>query len=153
MVPHARKCLVLSVLFGVASAAGCVETGEELSADESALSGELESVGAQEPDVGCSGKRFTRPINELESGQGMLKGEPGSAGFAPYDLYFHPNNGLHGGWIEGWRLCNQGGQNYVICAGGYAPVRYWNPSSCNGSIHDYYPQGWHGWAQTGGGCG
>lgn len=43
--------------------------------------------------------------------------------------------------------------NVVICAGGYAPVRYWNPSSCGGTIHDYYPQGWHGWYETGGGCG
>ena len=40
----------------------------------------------------------------------------------------------------------------VICRGGYAPVRYYNPSTCGGSIHNWYPQGWHGWFQTGGGC-
>jgi hypothetical protein len=40
----------------------------------------------------------------------------------------------------------------VICAGGNAPVRYWNPSSCGGTVQDYYPQGWHGWYETGGGC-
>jgi hypothetical protein len=42
--------------------------------------------------------------------------------------------------------------NMVICAGGYAPVRYYNLSCANGTIYDYYPQGMHGWAETGGGC-
>lgn len=68
------------------------------------------------------------------------------------DIYFHPYNGAHGGWIEAWRLCYQGGGQYVICTGGYAPVRYWKPSVCGGSVQDWYPQGWHGWAQTAGGC-
>jgi hypothetical protein len=42
--------------------------------------------------------------------------------------------------------------NFVICTGGYAPVRYFNTSCANGTIYDYYPQGMHGWAQTAGGC-
>lgn len=68
------------------------------------------------------------------------------------DRYFHPNNGSHGGWIEAWRLCSIGGDQYRICTGGYAPVRYWNLSSCGGTVHDYYPQGWSGWVQTSGVC-
>ena len=70
----------------------------------------------------------------------------------PVDTYFHPNNGSQGGWIESWRLCSIGGNQYRICTGGYAPVRYWNMSTCGGTIHDYYPQGWSGWAQTFGTC-
>ena len=41
---------------------------------------------------------------------------------------------------------------YRICRGGYAPVRYWNPESCNGTIHNWYPQGWSGLVRSGGGC-
>ena len=68
------------------------------------------------------------------------------------DMYFHPNNGAHGGWIEPWRLCHQGGNQYQICTGGWAPVRFWNPSACGGTLSNWYPQGWHGWVQTYGCC-
>ena len=68
------------------------------------------------------------------------------------DMYFHPNNGAHGAWIEPWRLCYQGGNQYQICTGGWAPARFWNPSACGGSVQNWYPQGWHGWVQTYGCC-
>jgi len=74
------------------------------------------------------------------------------------DYYFHPSNGSHGGWINTWRLCNDGWDagrqmwRMHICSGGTAPVRYWNPQSCGGGIHNWYPQGWYGYVRTGGGC-
>jgi len=37
-----------------------------------------------------------------------------------------------------------------ICTGGDAPVHFWD--AC-GSVSDYYPQGWHGWWESGESCG
>lgn len=148
MFHRARTYLALSLFIGAAQVAGCVEAEErpleaesDIDTREAPAEG-LYCIGDQDPEVSC-------PDKQTDSDRSK---DPVSS-FAGADLYFHPNNGLHGGWIEAWRLCNEGGQNYRICTGGYAPVRYWNPSSCNGTVHDYYPQGWSGWAQTGGGCG
>lgn len=62
--------------------------------------------------------------------------------------YFHPNNGSPGGWIEAWRLCYEGGSNYRICRGGYAPIRPYNSLCGNGTVYYWYPQGWSGWVQS-----
>ncbi len=44
------------------------------------------------------------------------------------------------------------GNNVYICRGGSAPVRYWNSLCEGGTVHAYYPQGWHGWFQSGVSC-
>lgn len=62
--------------------------------------------------------------------------------------YFQPNNGSPGGGIEAWRLCYEGGSNYRICRGGYAPIRPYNSLCGNGTVHYWYPQGWSGWVQS-----
>ena len=141
--------LMLSLIFGAAQLAGCLEAEENRPEEAS-------SIGVPEapaPGLTCTGELDPETSCPDRQSDSQLAPSQNPLPFSSYDLYFHPNNGSHGGWIEAWRLCNQGGNNYVICAGGYAPVRYWNPSSCGGTIQDYYPQGWHGWAQTGGGCG
>ena len=148
MVHRARTYLALSLILGATQLAGCLEAEQDSAAAESSFdvpeapAERLSCVGDPDPDTSCPDRPDSSQVDSKSP-----------APFSAYDLYFHPNNGSHGGWIEAWRLCNEGGQNYRICTGGYAPVRYWNPSSCNGSIQDYYPQGWSGWAQTGGGCG
>jgi hypothetical protein len=101
--------------------------------------------------AGCSGAPDTgeESTTDDRSGGEVLGESRQAAGCL--DGYFHPNNGAHGGWVESWRLCHDGGNNYRICRGGSAPARYWNPSCVNGTVHAYYPQGWHGWVQTWGG--
>jgi hypothetical protein len=161
-IHNARRYLALSLIVGAASFAGCIGAEEGLPEEDefapepaaydqaSNPSTELEAAGDEEQAVGagCPKQRFTIDLTDPEAAL-TSGGTPSACGV---DLYFHPNNGMHGGYIESWRLCNEGGQNYRICTGGYAPVRYWNMSSCGGTIHDYYPQGWSGWAQSGGGC-
>lgn len=150
MFHRARTYLVLSLLLGATQIVGCVEAEERpLQAESDSDTWEapaegLYCVGTPDPAVSCPDWRAD---SQLDSSQGPIPSLSGS------DWYFHPNNGLHGGWIESWRLCPEGGLNVRICTGGYAPVRYWNPSSCGGTIHDYYPQGWSGWAQSGSMCG
>jgi hypothetical protein len=149
MFHRARTYLALSLIFGVAQVAGCIAAEEKTGAESTATAEEpadgFYCVGEPEPEARCPDKQGVSKVGSPE--------DPVSrASCPPPDWYFHPNNGLHGGWIESWRLCNEGGQNFRICTGGYAPVRYWNPSSCGGTVQDYYPQGWSGWAQTGGGC-
>lgn len=159
---NAHRYLALSLIVGAAGFTGCIGAEEAMPEDEAALEPaaydqeesvamELEAAEAAEQEVfaGCPDKESFS--FSLEDDQARAPNPTPSGAGADY--YFHPNNGMHGGWIEAWRLCNEGGQNVRICAGGYAPVRYWNPSSCGGAIHDYYPQGWSGWAQTGGACG
>jgi len=143
MIHHARKVLTLSLIAGAALAAGCIGAEEE-ALQEGELA--LESAAPEEATCPEGKERITF---SLADGDSALGGEDSACGV---DLYFHPNNGSHGGYIESWRLCNEGGSNYRICTGGYAPVRYWNMSTCGGTVHDYYPQGWSGWAQSGGGC-
>jgi hypothetical protein len=143
VIHHARKYLVLSLIVGAAHGAGCVNESEPTEVEAEAQS-ELSCVAEHDGSTTCPGESFTYSLD--------AERQPEAAYVCPADLYFHPNNGAAGGWIESWRLCYQGGYNYQICTGGYAPVRYWNKSSCGGTIHDYYPQGWHGWAQTAGGC-
>lgn len=161
MIRHAWRTLALSLIAGAATLAGCVETEDQLSEHEAALettarepsvSAEPDAVSVlEEIDESC-GERVTFALTEGDSESQLSRSAPETAAACPVDLYFHPNNGAHGGWIESWRLCYQGGNQYKICTGGYAPVRFWNMSSCGGTVHDFYPQGWHGWAQTGGGC-
>jgi hypothetical protein len=165
MIRHARSYLVVSVILGALPAAGCVEPGDRSSEASSTLTStdrvqaidpatELEASSAvEEVGQGC-GRRSTFSLSaDADPGTNLLKDLPDAAAAClPPDIYFHPNNGAHGGWIESWRLCYQGGGTYQICTGGSAPVRFWNPSSCGGTVQDFYPQGWHGWAQTGGGC-
>jgi hypothetical protein len=171
MFDHARRYLILSLIAGAVPLTACVGTEEELSLsqDESALdpaaldrgidtAGELEAVEAvemceRELTPSCSNERILfSDDGDLTAGAQEMAGDAAEAASCGVDIYFHPNNGAHGGWIESWRLCYEGGNQYKICTGGYAPVRFWNPLSCNGTVHDFYPQGWHGWAQTAGGC-
>jgi hypothetical protein len=151
---RARTYLMLSLVVGAAQLAGCV--GEEQSAESATLADrEEEDLLAAERGFYCTGEPDAATSCPMK-GEGyrseVSESSESSAACPGPDWYFHPNNGSHGGWIEAWRLCNEGGQNFRICTGGYGPVRYWNPSACGGSVHDYYPQGWSGWAQTGGGC-
>jgi hypothetical protein len=161
---RAHSTLAVSLLFGALPLAACVEptttsteqtsTAASSSAQAIDPSADLEATAAVE-DVGQGcGRRTTFTLAaDADPGSNLLKDLPDTAAAClPPDIYFHPNNGAHGGWIESWRLCYQGGSTYQICTGGSAPVRFWNPSSCNGSVQDFYPQGWHGTAQTGGGC-
>ena len=145
MSHRARTYLVLSLISGAAQMAGCVLAEEPSPEAAAALVPEepaegLYCIGDRDPETSCP----DRPTGALASP------EESEHSFSGADWYFHPNNGAHGGWIESWRLCSEGGQNVRICTGGYAPVRYWNPSSCGGTIQDYYPQGWSGWSQSGG---
>lgn len=142
MAHCARSFLALSMLLA-APLAGCL-SAEEPSTGSASVAEEPEEPA---PRLSCTNDQEPEVVCPNKTGKDAV-----SSATCPADLYFHPNNGLHGGWIEAWRLCNEGGQNYRICTGGYAPVRYWNPSSCNGTVQDYYPQGWSGWSQTGGGC-
>jgi hypothetical protein len=125
-----------------------------------------EEMAAMDTAPSCPNKRITlqgekaellmRGSHILDRGTGEMKALPEGGGAVANacgcDFYFHPNNGAHGGWIEGWRFCHVGGSTWKICTGGYAPVRYWNPSACGGTVHDWYPQGWHGWGQTASCC-
>ena len=157
-----RRLLMLSLLAVPLTA--CVEeeaiTGEEDALDPAELSldgdpaTELDPQAAADPGQSCPNERFTFRDDQL-TGEGSLEerlAEENPAQAQCVDYYFHPNNGAHGGYIESWRLCYRGGNQYQICRGGYAPVRYWNTASCGGTVHDWYPQGWHGWVQSGGGC-
>ena len=163
-----RTCLTLFLFAGAVSLAACAGQ-DDLPGDDTAAptdtaptgdapatntATDLEASGAgahEAVNPSCPNKRFNFSADgDLTAGPDT--GDGSTAASCPFDIYFHPNNGAHGGWIESWRLCYDGGGNYHICAGGYAPVRYWNPSSCGGSVQNWYPQGWHGWAQTGGGC-
>lgn len=163
-----RAYLMMSALAGALSLTACAGQ-EDLPGDDTAAPTDTAPI-SNAPDVNtatdheaatsgahevqtpsCPNKRFNFSSDgDLTAGPDT--GDGTTAASCPVDIYFHPNNGSHGGWIESWRLCYQGNGQYQICAGGYAPVRYWNPSSCGGSVQNYYPQGWHGWAQTGGGC-
>jgi len=152
---RARKYLVLSLVVGAASLAGCV--GEEQpsgSAELEAADRAQEDLLAAERGFSCTGE--PDPATSCPAKGDGFRSEasegPEASLACADDLYFHPSNGSHGGWIERWRLCNIGGSNFRICAGGSAPVRYWNPSSCGGTVQAYYPQGWSGWAQTAGAC-
>ena len=155
----------ISLLVGALPLAACVDPASTSSEQTATVT----SSGAQAIDPSADLDATTTPFEEVgpgcgrrtlfnltadsDPGSNLLKSAPDTAAAClPPDLYFHPNNGAHGGWIESWRLCYQGGNTYQICTGGYAPVHYWNPSSCNGSVQDFYPQGWHGWVQTGGQC-
>jgi hypothetical protein len=150
MFHRAGTYLVLSLFLGAAQVAGCVGAEESPPGAESdvdtreAPAEGFYCTGDRDPEASCPDQQAD---SQLDPSKDPVQSYSGG------DWYFHPNNGAHGGWIEAWRLCNEGGQNFRICTGGYAPVRYWNPSSCGGTIQDYYPQGWSGWAQTGGGCG
>lgn len=125
-----------------------------------------EEMAAMDPQPSCPNQRTLYQDEEgdltVAAMSRMIDNEPSDVNEAPEgaaeangcgcDMYFHPNNGMQGGWIEPWRLCYQGGNQYQICTGGSAPVRFWNPSACGGTIHNWYPQGWHGWVQTYGCC-
>src|SRR5262245_5003387 len=127
-------------LFAVAATA-CA-TDEATDATELTDVTEPSAPDAIDPEArgACPAGTPLMSIEEFERSKGELAN---TAAGAIYSYYFHPNNGAHGGWIEQWRLCNQGGGQYVICAGGWAPVYYWN-QPCVGSISNWYPQGWHG---------
>ena len=144
-----RGYVMVSLFIGVTQVAGCLASEHGPLATESVPEPALADEGVGAPD-------FTQHVSRRSEADEPMdltsRPEHATAGLCPMDLYFHPNNGARGGWIESWRLCYRGGNSYQICTGGYAPVRYWNESSCGGTIHDYYPQGWNGWAQTGGGC-
>ena len=164
MIHHARTYLALSLIAGAAQLAGCLEPADREAEDSSTLeaagdhrtsaTADLEaSTLVESVGPGC-GTRYTQPIPETQASGALtlMLPQATAASCPPADIYFHPNNGAHGGWIESWRVCNLGGGQYQICAGGSAPVRFFNPSSCNGTVYDFYPQGWHGHAQTFGGC-
>jgi hypothetical protein len=165
MLDHARKFLMLSLVAGAVPVTACVDMDEPVE-DQSALDpaerawldDSTEDLEALEAAAGetpsCPNERFTvSDVDDLTTATSeLVADDPESAALCGIDIYFHPNNGSHGGWIESWRLCYRGGNTYQICTGGYAPVRFWNPWACGGTVHAYYPQGWHGWAQTAGGC-
>ena len=119
-----------------------------------------DEMAAMDPAPSCPGKQYTFQGDDavalmtgrrtIDPGTGEIWEVPegGAEKQCGCDLYFHPNNGAHGGYIEGWRVCHVSGSTWQICTGGYAPVRFWNAASCGGTVHDWYPQGWHGWGQT-----
>ena len=129
----------------------------DVGGDQAAI---LEEMAAHDPAPACPNEPYlfqgdvtVDPAHQADGNPAEVSAPKGGARPAVYgDRYFHPNSGAHGGWIEAWRLCHLGNNQYVICTGGYAPVRYWKPSVCGGSVQTYYPQGWHGWAPTAGGC-
>lgn len=150
MKSFSARMFLLSSLALAAAACGEMEAapveGEAVAAISEEVScslGDPDAPGAVEVGAGCGSQYLYDTKDEDDE---LRVACPGP------DRYFHPNNGSHGGWIEAWRLCHVGGDQYKICTGGYAPVRYWNLSSCGGTVHDYYPQGWHGWVQTSGVC-
>lgn len=120
----------------------------------------VDEMAAMDPAPSCPGKQYTFQGDDavaLMAGTRTINADTGEIKQLPEgraekqcgcDFYFHPNNGAHGAWIEGWRLCHVSGSTWKICTGGYAPARYWNTASCGGTVHDWYPQGWHGWGQT-----
>ena len=165
--------LLLSLLIATVPLAACAEM-DATEPNESTLELDLtdgdqsviaDEMAAMDPAPSCPNQRTLYQDEEgdltLAAESRMIDREPSDVTQAPggaeanacgCDMYFHPYNGAHGGWIEPWRLCYQGGNQYQICTGGYAPVRFWNPSACGGSVQDWYPQGWHGWVQTYGCC-
>lgn len=130
--------------------AGCASTPDEPegpSTEEAAANDEAQhdtdSVDLASRSVGPDGafEEGAAPSDEdaADASQKVLECTSG---------YFHPNNGSPGGWIEAWRLCYEGGSNYRICRGGYAPIRPYNSLCGNGTVHYWYPQGWSGWVQS-----
>lgn len=176
------KVLSIAIMAGCClQSAGCAAdeadglTGEA-ARDPAAQPSTPEEVASAAEEPGCANPRFDVAVTgdaeldaELADEAVSLMRAESADGERPeleereaqacgMDYYFHPSNGSHGGYINAYRLCYEGwdaGRNmgrYRICTGGSAPVRYWNPESCNGAVHNYYPQGWSGYARTAGGC-
>ena len=167
MLDQVRKHLLLSLAAAAVPLGACVDVDQPAEevvneslldpAERAWLNDSTEELEALEAAAGetpsCPNERFTlTDLEDVTATSELVADEDQVSAACGVDIYFHPNNGAHGGWIEDWRLCYRGGNTYQICRGGYAPVRFWNPSACNGTVHDWYPQGWHGWAQTAGGC-
>jgi hypothetical protein len=159
-----KNLLLLSLL--AIPLAGCMEP-ETISEEEQSLldpaeiafldpSAEISPEMAADPGESCPKEKLAFRVEggDLTAEAAADRGEisPVQSGLCGTDAYFHPHNGMRGGWIEGWRLCWRGGYTWQICTGGYAPVRYWNPWACGGTVHNYYPQGWHGEVYTAAGC-
>ena len=176
---YMQRVLSFALLIGSFHAVGCAAGGaeeEELvtgeaTRDPAATPSTAEEAASAAAEPACDAQRFdyqlTGDADVDATGVSIMREEAGAAQ-APDDAaevqacgsdwYFHPSNGLHGGYVNSWRLCNEGWDagrrmwRMRICRGGYAPVRYWNPESCNGTVHNNYPQGWSGYAISGGGC-
>ena len=173
-----RRVLSCAVLFGSLGAVACSSDGaeEELvsgfaTRDPAAIPSTPEEEASAAADPSCDAQRFDYQLTgdaEVDAdGVSIMREETGGAEelgdraevqACGADYYFHPGNGMHGGYVNAWRLCNEGWDagrgmwRMRICRGGYSPIRYWNPESCNGTVHNYYPQGWSGYAISGGGC-
>jgi hypothetical protein len=144
MLDRAFRLLTLSFL--VTSAAACAAMEDEPQLDEAAL--QSPEGDPNDPGATCPNERVVLEFDGDAEHAARAAETEASASACSGDWYFHPNNGSHGGWIEDWRLCHRGGNQYQICRGGWAPVRFYNPASCGGTVHNWYPQGWNGWAQT-----
>jgi hypothetical protein len=173
-----RRVLSFALVFGSLGAVGCSTGGaeEELESgfatrDPAAIPSTPEEEASAAAEPTCAAQHFDYQLtgdSELDAdGVSIVREEAGGAEelgdraevqACGSDYYFHPSNGMHGGYVNAWRLCNEGWDagrgmwRMRICRGGYSPIRYWNPESCNGTVHNYYPQGWSGYSISGGGC-
>ena len=176
---YMQRVLSFALLIGSFHAVGCAAGGAEEEAlvtgeaarDPAATPSTAEEVASAAAEPACDAQRFDYQLtgdagldadavsimrDDADEVNGA--GDRAEAQACGSDNYFHPSNGLHGGYINSWRLCNEGWDagrrmwRMRICRGGYAPVRYWNPESCNGTVHNNYPQGWSGYSISGGGC-
>lgn len=149
-----RSYIGMTLLVATASLAGCLDAPAPAT-DDSAPANVSVADRADADDPAAS---EAPPANCHQHFEVDMTGTNGNvddfkpAASCPADIYFHPDNGQPGGWIEAWRICGSLPGTVQICTGGYAPVRPYNPSSCNGTVYYNYPQGWHGYAQTAGGC-
>jgi len=179
---YMQRVLSCALLIGSFHAVGCADGVEEeelvtgeAARDPAAVPSTPEEVASAAAEPACDAQRFDFQVTgdpdldataaeeavslmRPEGGEANDVGERAEAQACGVDYYFHPNNGMHGGWINSTRLCYEGYDSasgmskFRICTGGYAPVRFWNPESCNGTIHNWYPQGWSGLVRSGGGC-
>ncbi|HTE45608.1 MAG TPA: hypothetical protein VK636_10225 [Gemmatimonadaceae bacterium] len=162
-IQRMAACLVFAAMGGAMLLAGCA--GESPSSEEQAtVEPGAQADKAIDPEATASIERGRALGMECPSGKHVVFTsasnnadvnasstiQPNTA-CPPADYYAH-RDGVASGWIESWRVCHVSGTTYQICTGGDAPVRWYNPSSCNGTVQDWWPQGWHFDAQTMGGC-
>lgn len=157
-----RRALSFALVIGSFHAVGCSTDGveEELvsgeaARDPAAVPSTAEEAASAAAEPTCDARRFDYQLtgdSDLDADAvSMMREEAGGAAelgereevqACGSDYYFHPGNGLHGGYVNAWRLCNEGWD---------AGRGMWSPESCNGTVHNYYPQGWSGYARSGGG--
>jgi hypothetical protein len=116
-----RTYVGMSLLATTASLAGCMAAQDAETTDSSTVTPaaanvslakpSAEQAAAEDPGAGCTAHFEYTLTDDNRDQEASFK----PAATCPADTYFHPTNGAPGGWIESWRLCNQGGGVFQIC--------------------------------------